>query len=160
MLICVAASAAAQNASSGLKTASIADISAATSACIASVGPAGTDEKILLAQGWRKATVSSKGKIVATPLSIYGRKNADVVLMTAPGTAASGLCTVTARVEAGGYAAVAQALSELVKKPPFKSTPAESTWLVGPTAVQLAATGDSAKPSVRVSVLHVAEKSK
>ncbi len=105
--------------------------------------------------------MTSKGKTVATPLKFYGRKGGNAILMTTTGSTASDLCTVTARIErVAGYAAVAEALTTDLKKPPFKSNPTETVWLIGQTAVQLAATGSVSKPSVRVSVLHLAEKSK
>ena len=105
--------------------------------------------------------MTSKGKTVATPLRFYGRKAGNAILMTSTGGAGQDLCTVTARIErVAGYTAIAEALTTDIKKPPFKSNPTETVWLIGQTAVQLAATGSVSKPSVRVSVLHLAEKSK
>jgi hypothetical protein len=161
ILLAAAAPGGAQGTPSGLQVAATDDIAKATSSCMAAVGPNGTDESVLLAQGWAKGTLTSKGKTVDASLNIYGRKSGNVVVMTAPGTGASGLCTVTARVAgAGAHDAVRAALSASLAKQPFKTTASETFWMVGRTAVQLAPTGNSARPSIRVSVLHVAEKSK
>ena len=116
---------------------------------------------MLLAQGWQQATITSKGKAVASPLKFYGRQTGNAMLMTSTENAAQDACIVTARIErVAAYPSVAEALATELKKPPFKSSPTETVWLAGQTAVQLAATGSSSKPSVRVSVIHLAEKSK
>jgi hypothetical protein len=160
LLLAVAAPAAAQAGASGLKPATPADIAGATSACLAAVQPTGTDEAALLARGWVKATMTAEGRTVAAPLNIYGRKDANVIVMTAPGTGASGLCTATARVDSiDSFAAVSQEIGAALNLQPAKTQPGEIFWFAGRKVVQLAQTGDGEKPAVRVSVLHLAEKS-
>ena len=101
--------------------------------------------------------LTSKGKTVATPLKFYSHKDRNVILVTAE----TGLCTVHAATNGvGTYAAVAEAITTDLKKLPFRSSPTETAWLAGRTGVQLAATGSDSRPSVRLSVLHLAEKSK
>lgn len=161
VLLAAASPAAAQGSASGLKPASPADIVAATSSCMAAVGPNGTDEGVLLAQGWAKATMTSKGKTVEAPLNVYGRKAGNVILMTAPDTKASGICTVMARIDRPETApAVVNAMSTQLQTKPAKTEPGSVYWFAQQRIVQLATTGDRSKPSVRVSVMQIPEKSK
>ena len=157
----VAGAAASAQGVSGLQPATPSDISSAASSCLASVQATGTDESVLLAQGWERATMRAEGRAVETALKIYGRKGANVVLMTAPGTGASGLCTVTARVESlDSFAAIAQAIGQNLNIEGKQSEAGAMLWFSGRKVVQLAQTGERAKPAVRVSVLHLTEKSK
>ena len=160
-LVATAAPVLAQGGVAGLKPATPADIVSAASSCIAAVGPTGTDQAVLLAQGWTKATMTRNGKAVEPPLGIYGRKSGNVVLMIGPNGKTGGLCNVVARVERIETAsAVASSLSTQLNSKPAKTEPGSVYWFRGSKIVQLATTGDRAKPSVRISVMQMSEKPK
>jgi hypothetical protein len=66
---------------------------------------------------------------------------------------------VLARIERPESApAVVQALAAHLKAQPKRDKNNNLIWLAGRTAVQLAATGDRAKPALRVAVIQLAEK--
>jgi hypothetical protein len=144
---------------SALRPAAPAHVVTGLSACIAAMRPGGgVEQSKLTGAGWRKGTAEdAKGKAMPMPFAIYGRKDANVVLLTDP--AGKGACTVLARIERPESApAVVQALAAHLKAQPKRDKNNNLIWLAGRTAVQLAATGDRAKPALRVAVIQLAEK--
>jgi hypothetical protein len=142
-----------------LQPASPAEIVAAASTCFASAKPGMIDASVLTGQGWAKGEASDKsGKTIDLPFDFYGRKGSKVMIM-AKNADGNGMCSVLARVDRiETSSAVAQALSARFRKKPFKADKEGVFWLSERRIVQLAATGDRAKPSVRISVMQQIEK--
>lgn len=140
-----------------LSPATPAQIAAGVSACIAATQPERVNEAALVQAGWSKGTPKdAKGKALTVPFGIYGRKDSNVMLLTPP---AKGPCTVLARISRADAApAVVEAVSAQVKAQPKRDKDNNLIWLSGRTAIQLAATGDNAKPALRIAVIQLAEK--
>ncbi len=139
-----------------------AEIAAAVASCVAATNAGGADAKVLGAQGWQRAIATDgKGKPLATPFAVYGRKGGKTMIMIAPSKQGRDLCTVTARIDGTAAAKpVVEAVSAQLKTKPAKVEPSAIYWLAGGKAVQLASTGDRSKPSVRISIMQLPEKSK
>jgi hypothetical protein len=139
-----------------------AEIAAAVGTCVAATKPAGADAGVLAAQGWKKATATSaSGKPLATPFSVYGREGGKTLITVSKAKKRGDLCTVMARIESTDTAKpVVEALSAELKAKPGKIEQSEVYWFAGRKVVQLASTGDRSKPSVRISVMQLPEKSK
>jgi hypothetical protein len=144
---------------SSLKPASPAEIAAAVTACMAAAKPDALDEAALTQAGWQKGTLSnSKGKTVASPLTFYGRKGSNAMLMTSAGKGAAS-CNVMARIERVDAApAIVQAISAALKTEPKRDKDNDLYWFAGRTVVGLSPTGKPESPAVRVSVVQTAEK--
>jgi len=160
VLLGAAGSAGAQEQS--VSPADTAEIAASVASCLAVTTAAGPDAEALAAQGWQKGTaMDPRGKPLATPFSVYGRKGGKTMIMIAPMSKGRGICAVTARIDGTDAAkGVVDALSAELKAKPAKVEQSEIYWFAGRKVVQLTSTGDRSKPSVRISVMQLPEKSK
>jgi hypothetical protein len=134
-------------------------IADAAKSCAHSLSAAGVDERRLLADGWSEGKVTSKGKEVASPLRLFGRAGATLVLPATTGAPARN-CVVMARIESlADYGKVAKATQTALSGRLVKTDKASLMWMLeGGRAAQMDATGSSSKPAVRIFVMHLSGK--
>ena len=158
-LLLVANAGAALAQASSLKPASPADIQSGLSACRAAAAPGAAAGAALAEAGWQKGIVrDGKGKAIASPVGVYGRKDSNLMLMTSPAGRAPA-CVVLARIERPEVAkSVAEAISAELKIQPKRDKDNDLYWFVGGTVIGLSPTGDPDKPSLRIAVMQSAEK--
>jgi hypothetical protein len=137
------------------------EIVAAASTCLAAAKPGSVDAAALTARGWAKGEASDgSGKAVKLPFDAFSRKDGKVVIIVAAADG-NGMCSVVARIDRVETAsAVANALSAEFKVKPFQADKEGIIWFADGRLVQLAATGDRSKPSVRISLMQQVEKAK
>jgi hypothetical protein len=157
----LAGSAAALAEASFLQPAEPVEIVSAASTCLAAAKPGTVDAAMLTGQGWAKGQASDKqGKAVDLPFDAYTRKDGRVMITTQIADG-NGMCSVVARIDRIEMAsALANALSAEFKSKPFQADREGILWFADRRIVQLAATGDRSKPSVRISVMQHVEKAK
>ena len=131
----------------------------AARSCAAATSPTAVDPRKLEADGWKKATMSSNGKPVATPLTMYGKGHL-LLMFDAAGT--SPLCIVTGRLGSIGEFPKLQAAFAAAYGAPIKDDGKGEQMFVAPDhrIVDLAATGSADRPAVRVGVGPVFQETK
>ena len=138
------------------------EIGAAVSSCLEAVAADGVDEARLAADGWQAAKAAIGDRPLSSDsLGFYGRSGGKVLLMATRGKAKHPTCVALARVERKEiFSVVAAHISSDLQLKPFKESAGQSMWLHSNRAVELAARGDGAAPSVRVAVVYVSGEKK
>ncbi|GAA4217666.1 hypothetical protein GCM10022253_16690 [Sphingomonas endophytica] len=138
------------------------EIVAGVRSCVVSVGPAGLDQARLAADGWSKASISSKdGKPVESPLIVYG-KGRLMMVSTTPARGTSQLCTVMADIGSVSAFPGIQAAMANAYGAPFKDDGKGEQFFAAPDHryIDLASTGNNDRPSIRAAVVYVSRESK
>jgi hypothetical protein len=143
----------------GLQPAGGDEIMAAARSCAAATNATGVDPRKLEADGWNKATVSSNGKPVTTPLTMYGKGH---LLLMFDAAGASPLCIVTGRIPSVAEFPKLQAAFAAAYGTPIKDDGKGEQMFIAPDhrVVDLASTGSSDHPAVRVGVGPVFQETK
>jgi len=148
-----------QASAQGLSPSSMDEILSGTRSCLTATSPSGVDEKKLQADGWQHATLSSNGKSIENGLTFYGRKGLLIILNK---SAATPLCALSARIAARpDYLKLQAAMAKLYGGPAGTDPQGEYVFMTTDHhIIDLAPTGSTDSPAVRVAVGPVPEEKK
>jgi hypothetical protein len=143
----------------GLPTGSMDEIISATRSCLAATSSTGVDEQKLQADGWHRATLSANGKPVQNGMTFYGRNGLLLILNK---SAPTPLCALTARIAAGPDFLKLQAAMAALYGGSVGTDPQGEYVFMAPDhhIIDLAPTGTSDRPAVRVAVGVVPQENK
>jgi hypothetical protein len=159
-LTALASALAATPASAQLQPATGAELERAIASCLKAAHANGVDLQSLAADGWQPATMERDGKTIAAG-GLFGHRDSNAVLLVPPEAGAPKLCAVMARVgSADQFATTASGISKALGTEPASKEATEYKWLRRPQAVDLAATGSAAAPSLRIAIIPLGPEQK
>lgn len=137
-----------------MQPASAEQLGEAAGACLAAVDGDGPLPEELGSLGWERATISSKGKAVDSPLGMFGKSGNDaIILVSKPDNESGASCVVIARLASTKlYHPTAEAISRIVG-PPTKREDNIYFWSLDGKAAQLAPTGTRDEPALRFVIV-------